>query len=438
MSDYSAREQHAWYMYDFAQSAFSTTVITLFLGPYLTALAKAAADAHGMVHPLHLDVDARSYWSYLISLSVILQVLFLPVLGAVADYSRRKKEMLGVVAYIGAGATMSMFFLQGNRYLLGGLLFLIANVSFGTGVTIYNSFLPEIAPREDRDNVSSKGWGMGYVGGGTLLALNLLLYLNAARIGISDSMAVRISLCSAGGWWALFTILPLLRVHNRGPEHVLAAGQSAIATVARQLAHTIGEMRRYPQTMRFVIAFLLFNDAIQTVIALASQFGNDELKIPISQLTLAILMVQFVAFFGAMGFNALARIITAKRAVAVSLVIWSGTLIYIYLEVRSTLQFFIMAAVVALVLGGSQALSRSLYAQLIPKFKEAEYYSLYEVTDKGTSWLCPLFFGLALQFTKSYRIAILSLIIFFLAGLFVLLSVNVEQGERDIALAQKV
>ena len=123
---------------------------------------------------------------------------------------------------------------------------------------------------------------------------------------MSDSMAVRISLCSAGVWWALFTIPTLVRLHNRGPAHLLAAGQSAIATVVRQLAHTIGEMRRYPQTMRFVIAFLLYNDAIQTVIALASQFGNDELKIPISQLTLAILMVQFVAFFGAMVFNWLA------------------------------------------------------------------------------------------------------------------------------------
>ena len=438
MTGSTAREQHGWYMYDFAQSAFSTTVVTLFLGPYLTALAKSAADAHGMVHPLHLDIDARSYWSYLISLSVILQVLFLPMLGAIADYSRRKKELLGLVAYIGAGATITMFFLEGSRYLLGGLLFLIANVSFGAGVTIYNSFLPEIAPREDRDRVSSRGWGMGYVGGGTLLALNLLLYLNAARIGLSESMAVRISICSAGVWWALFTIPMLLRVHNRGAAHVLPAGQNAIATMLRQLAHTIGQMRRYPQTMRFVIAFLLYNDAIQTVIALASQFGNDELKIPISQLTLAILMVQFVAFFGAMGFNALARVITAKRAVAVSLVIWSATLIYIYLEVKTTVQFFVMAAVVALVLGGSQALSRSLYAQLIPKFQEAEYYSLYEVTDKGTSWLCPLFFGLALQFTKSYRIAILSLIIFFLAGLLVLLQVDVERGERDVALAQKV
>ena len=433
MNDDSAREQRGWYMYDFAQSAFSTTVVTLFLGPYLTALAKAAADAHGIVHPLGIVVDARSYWSYMVSLSVILQVVFLPMVGAVADFGRRKKEMLGAVAYLGAAATMAMFFLKGKQYLLGGLLFLIANVSFGAGVAIYNSFLPEIAPREDRDAVSSKGWGMGYVGGGLLLALNLILYLNAARIGISEPIAVRISLCSAGAWWAVFTIPPLLTLHNRHPVRRLPAGQSAILMVLRQLVHTLREMRCYPQALTFMAAFLLYNDAIQTVIALASQFGNDELKIPISQLTLAILMVQFVAFFGAMAFKSLAATITAKRAVVVSLVIWTVVLVYIYLAVRTTLQFFIMAAIVALVLGGSQALSRSLFAQMIPKFNEAQYYSIYEVSDKGTSWLCPMFFGLALQFTKSYRIAILSLIVFFLAGLLVLLKVDVERGERDVA-----
>lgn len=434
MPDYSAREQRGWYMYDFAQSAFSTTVVTLFLGPYLTALAKAAADSRGMVHPLGLDVDARSFWSYLISLSVVLQVVFLPMVGAIADYARRKKEMLATAAYTGAGATVAMFALTGKHYLLGGLLFLIANVSFGAGVAIYNSFLPEIAPMGERDAVSSKGWGMGYIGGGLLLGLNLLLYLNSARLGISESLAVRISLCSAGVWWALFTILPLAILHNRGPAHILKGGQHAVASVVRQLGHTVREVRRYPEALRFMIAFLLYNDAIQTVIALASQYGNDELKIPVSTLTIAILMVQFVAFFGAMGFKYLAAAITAKRAVAVSLVIWAGVLIYIYLAVRTTLQFFIMAAVVAIVLGGSQALSRSLFAQMIPKSKEAEYYSIYEITDKGTSWLCPLFFGLALQFTRSYRVAILSLIIFFIAGLLVLLKVNVERGERDVAL----
>ena len=146
MIPYSAREQRGWYMYDFANSAFSTTVVTLFLGPYLTALAKTAADERGYVYPLGLAADARSYWSYMVSLSVILQVLFLPLVGAIADYGRRKKEVLGATAYLGASATIGMFFLEGKDYLLGGVLFLIANVSFGASVVIYNSFLPEIAP----------------------------------------------------------------------------------------------------------------------------------------------------------------------------------------------------------------------------------------------------------------------------------------------------
>jgi len=437
-SNHSTREQRGWYMYDFAQTAFSTTVVTLFLGPYLTAIAKSAADSRGMIHPLGITVDARSYWSYLVSLSVVLQVLFLPLIGAVADYGRRKKQALAACAFIGAGATIAMFFLQGNHYQAGGALFLIANVSFGAGVVVYNSFLPEIAPEKDRDAVSSKGWATGYIGGGVLLALNLLLYLNAERIGISEGMAVRISLASAGAWWAAFTIIPLAALHNRGTPRKLAPGESAVMAVLRLLGHTVREMRLFPQALTFMIAFLLYNDAIQTVIALATQFGNDELKIPVSTLTLVILMVQFVAFFGALSFKWLADAITAKRAVVVSLVIWTGVLVYIYLAVKTTLQFFIMAAIVAVVLGGSQALSRSLFAQLIPKLKEAQYYSIYEVSDKGTSWLCPLFFGLALQFTKSYRVAILSLIIFFAAGLTVLLRVDVRRGEQDVAVHESM
>jgi MFS transporter, UMF1 family len=433
MNSYSAREQRGWYLYDWANSAFATTVITLFLGPYLTTLAKAAADAQGHVHPLGIGADARSYWSYLVSLSVVLQVLVLPVVGAIADYGRRKKEVLGATAYLGAAATMAMFFLQGKQYLFGGALFLIANVSFGASIVIYNSFLPEIAPPEDRDAVSSRGWGIGYLGGGLLLALNLVLYLRAGQIGMSEAMAVRISMSSAGVWWAVFTVPTLLALHNRGPARALPAGHSAVGAAISRLRQTIGHVRQYPQTTTFLIAYLLYNDAIQTVLALASQFGNDELKIPVSQLTLAILMVQFVGFFGAMGFNWLAAAINAKRAVLVSLAIWSATLIYIYAAVTTTLQFFLMAAVVAIVMGGSQALSRSLYAQLVPQGREAEYFSLYEISDKGTSWLCPLLFGLALQFTKSYRIAILSLIVFFIAGLLVLLRVDVEQGERDVA-----
>lgn len=428
----STQEQRAWCVYDFGQSAFSTTVVTLFLGPYLTALAKSAADRNGMLHPFGIPVSALSYWSYLISLSVMLQVLFLPVIGAVADYARRKKEALATAAFLGAAATVAMFFLKDGHWLFGGILFLIANVSFGSGVVIYNSFLPEIAAREERDAVSSKGWATGYVGGGLLLALNLLLYLNASRLGIGEGMAVRISLASAGVWWAIFTIPSLAGLRNHVPARARAFGQNAAGNIFRQLKHTVGEVRQFPQALTFMAAFLLYNDAIQTVIALASQFGHDELKIPMSQLTLAILMVQFVAFFGALTFQRLAAVIGAKRAVIFSLIIWTGILFYAWAAVKTTPEFFAMAAAVALVLGGSQALSRSLYAQLIPPLKEAEYYSIYEITDKGTSWLCPLFFGLALQFTKSYRIAILSLVVFFVAGLLVLLRVNVDRGELDV------
>ena len=438
MTTYSVREQRGWYVYDWANSAFATTAIALFLGPYLTSLAKAAADAHGFVHPFGLEpfdlkIDARSYWSYLISLSVALQVFVLPITGAIADYGRRKKECLAGTAYVGAAAASAMYFLQGDMYLWGGLLFIIANISFGASVVIYNSFLPEIAPPEERDAVSSRGWGIGYLGGGALLALNLALYSNAARLGITEGMAVRISLSSSGVWWAIFTIPTLLTLRNRGPAKKLGQGQSAIRHTLGQLAHTVRHMRQFPETMTFLIAYLLYNDAIQAVLALASQFANDELKIPVSQLTLAILMVQFVGFFGAFGFNWIAAAMGAKRAVIVSLVLWIGTLIWLYAAVHGVTGFFLVAAAVGIVMGGSQALSRSLYAQLIPPGREAEYYSIYEISDKGTSWLSPMVFGLALQFTGSYRIAILSLVVFFVAGLAVLTRVDVAEGEREAA-----
>jgi UMF1 family MFS transporter len=304
----------------------------------------------------------------------------------------------------------------------------------GASVVIYNSFLPEIAPPEDRDNVSSKGWAIGYAGGGLLLALNLLLYTRAESFGITEALAVRISLASAGAWCALFTIPPLLTLRNRGPARPLPPGQSLLGAGARQLLHTIRDIRRFPETLTFLIAYLLYNDAIQAVLSLATQFGNDELKIPLSQVTVAFLMSQFVGIAGALAFNSLAVRITAKRAIAVSLVIWTGVLIYVYGFVHTTGEFFVAVAWVALAMGGSQALTRSLFAQFIPQGKEAEYFGVYEITDKGTSWLCPLLFGLVLQFTMSYRTAILSLIVFFVAGFAILLRVNVEKGERDVSL----
>lgn len=425
------REQWAWYSYDWGNSAFSSTVVTLFLGPYLTSLAKAAADSSGKIHPFGLALDPRALWSYLIALSVILQVIFLPLVGAIADYGHLKREMLGGLALIGVVSTSLMFFMQGDNYLFGAGLFLIANLTFGASIVIYNAFLPEISTPEQRDNVSSTGWGIGYLGGGVLLALNLYLYSNAASLGISEALAVRISLCSAGIWWGIFTIPAYLGLRNRKVGRELPPGETFLSVGIHQVQALFRDIRHYPQALLFLIAFLLYNDGIQTVISLSSQFGADQLNMSMASLTKAILMVQFVAFFGATGFNLIARWIGAKNSVCLALVIWTGVLLYIWLAVKTEGEFFILAFVIALVMGGSQALSRSMFSQLIPKGREAEYFSLYEISDKGTSWISPLVFGLALELTGNYRLAILSLILFFIGGLLVLMRVDLRKGIEE-------
>lgn len=426
------RERVGWYFYDWANSAFYTTVVTVFLGPYLTEVAKAAAQSLGedntFVYPLGIKVFYGSFFPYVVSLSVALQVLLLPILGALADYSHRKKQMLALFAYIGAFATMALYFLQGTNYLLGGALFVVANLSFGASEAFYNSFLNDIAGPDDRDRVSSTGWAIGYLGGGILLALNLYLFSKADAFGLTTEHAVRISLASSGAWWAVFTLIPMSTLKNRLPAKSSPAGKSYVATGFNQLRHTIKSARRYPQTLLFLIGYLLYNDGIQAVIALAAVFGKEELKLEEATLVQVILMVQFVAFFGSLLFNWVAKVTGGKRAIMISLVIWTGVLVYAYALLQTKLQFFILGGVIAIVLGGSQALSRSVYSLMIPKGQEAEYFSLYEVSDKGTSWLAPLLFGLALQFTGSYRAAILSLVVFFIVGLVLLVRVNVREA----------
>ena len=427
----SKREQRGWYFYDWANSAFSTTVVTLFFGPYLTTLAKAASGEDGAVALLGLRLPAEAVWPYLVSLSVLTQVAALPLLGAIADYGRRKKEMLGVLAYAGAAATVLKFLLDGDRYLLGCLLFLVANFCFGASVVIYNSFLPEIASSSERDAVSSNGWGLGYLGGGLLLGLNLLLYSKTASLGISEAFAVRLSLASAGLWWALFTLIPLATLRNRGPGRRPPPGVGYLEAGLRQLFSTFRQVRAYRQALWFLLAYLLYNDGIQTAITLAAQFGQEELGLSMGVLTGSILLAQGVAFCGALGFKLVAARTGAKRALMLTLLIWSLTLVYLYAWVRDEADFYVLAAIVGAVMGASQALSRSLFSFLIPRGQEAEYYSLYEISDKGTSWLGPLFFGLALQFTGRYRLAVLSLVVFFAVGLALLSRVDVRAGARE-------
>ena len=342
-------------------------------------------------------------------------------------------------ATIGAIATILMFLVTGNLWWLGGVLFIVANLSFGAAIVFYNAYLPDIASEEERDRVSSYGWAMGYLGGGILLALNLAFFIFSEDIGVPGDLAVRINLASAGIWWLGFAFITWARLRPRHAARSLPTGETYASIGFKQLKKTFSQVKHFPETLKFLLAYFLYNDGIQTVIAISSTFAAAPLiqgGLELDQQTLiaVILMIQFVAFFGALFWGKLAGWIGAKQSVVVSLVIWAGVVIYAYGGLKGegrVTEFFILGVFIALVMGGSQAISRSLFAQMIPNGKEAEFFSFYEISERGTSWIGPLVFGLANQIFGNLRIAILSLIFFFVMGLILLPFVNVSKAIAD-------
>jgi len=432
------REIFGWAMYDWANSAFSTTVGTVFLGPYVSSLARAAAEQLGSstVSVLGIAVAPDSFLPYCVSISVGLQVFFLPILGAIADFTHLRKAMMQFFAFVGSVATMLLFFVTGEVWWLGGLLFIIANLAFGAAIVFYNAYLPDIASEDQRDRVSSYGWAMGYLGGGLLLLFNLAFYQLRDFLGVSEALAVRVNLASAGVWWFGWSFLTWSRLRARRAARSLPPGKNYLTVGFEQLRTTFREAGNYPQTIRYLIAYLVYNDGIQTVIAVSAIFAaapliQGGLAMDQGTLIILILMIQFVAFGGALFWGRLATWVGAKQAILISLVIWSLVVIYAYFGLQGdsrTVEFFILGVFIALVLGGSQAISRSLFAQMIPKGKEAEFFSIYEISERGTSWIGPLLFGLVNQLTGSLRPAIVSIIIFFVLGLILLSRVDVRQA----------
>jgi UMF1 family MFS transporter len=435
------REIFGWTMYDWANSAFSATVATTLLGPYLTALAQDIVGENGVVMsfgPLG-SITAKSFFPFCIAASVFLQVFLLPILGAIADYSGLKKRLLALFCYMGVTATCLLFFISGSLYTIGGLLFIIANLSFGGALVLYNAFLPEITTEDRRDKVSSRGFAMGYLGGGLLLALNLGLVVWAQSKGDRDlvNLAVRISLLSAGVWWGGFALLAFFRLKERGAKRQLPQGKTYLRVGFSETVKTFRELGRLRQTLKYLLGYLLFNDGIQTISAMSGVFLEQELfkarglEPDRSFLLGIILMVQFVAFGGALLFERIAKAMGTKNAILVSLVLWSGIVIYAYGFLETIAQAWVMGVAIAIVLGGSQALSRSLFSRMIPAGREASFFGIYEISERGTSWIGPLIFGIVVSTTNSYRQAILSLIVFFVAGMLVLLFTDTDRAVHE-------
>lgn len=437
----NGRFRRSWYWYDWANSAYVTTTATVLLGPYLTSVAKEAACpglAEGArcttdLSVLGVPVDPGSLVPYTVTAATILSAIVLIFVGAIADRSPRPARLLGGFAWAGSLAACFMFFLVGSNWQLGVGLMMVAAVCLGSAQVVYDSLLCQIASPDERDSVSSRGWALGYLGGGLLLAINLAL-VTIKPFGLDTETTVRISLLSAGLWWALFTVIPVKGMWDlRGVERPEVAREAGIVGGSlRQLWDTFTELRAFPQTMLFLLAYLFFNDGIQTVIGVSSLYGAEELNFTQEQLIVTILLVQFVAFGGALLFGRLAARIGAWRSVLLSLALWTVTVALAFLVPEEAFYpFLALGVLIGIVLGGSQALSRSLYSQLIPKNREAEFFSLYQAMERGTSWFGTLTFGLVYQLTHSYRWAIIALVVFFVLGGVLLARVDVRQGIID-------
>ncbi len=442
------RLQRSWYWYDWANSAYVTTTGTVLLSPYLTTVARRAAcpgqstDAvcAATLQVLGIPVAPGSLALYAVTVTTLLSAVLLPVVGAVADTSGRRRELLAGFAWVGAAAATAMVAITGDRWQLGVLLQLVAGICLGSSLVVYDAILCDIATPDERDRVSTRGWALGYAGGALLLVANLALVLGHDAVGVSTETAVRVSLCSAGLWWAAFTVVPFVGLRRLPPSATAQPSTQGRAPTwaARtgaafgQLARTVRHLAGYRQTWLFLLAYLFYNDGIQTVIYAASLYGKEELGLPESALITTILVVQVVGFAGALAFGRLAALIGARRTVLIGILAWSVVIAAGYLLPAGRLLPFVgLGAAIGLVLGGTQSLSRSLFSQLVPRGKEAEYFSLYQAAERGTSWFGTLAFGLTFQMTGSYRQAILVLLAFFLIGGVLLTRVDVARGAAE-------
>ena len=433
------RQQKAWNWYDWANSAYYTTVLTVLFAPYMITVAGNAAgctDAddtcNKTVSLLGLDLAAGSLPFYLTSFATIASAFVLPVVGAFVDRSPRKKWNMGGFAFAGAFFAALLFFLEGDNWQIGAVAIVMSSILGGCSLVAYYAILVDISTEEERDRVSSRGWAFGYLGGGLLLVVNLALVLGNDAIGLSTGMAVRISLLSAALWWAAFTIIPFVRLRNRPPVNVLDEPGGLFQRSFGQLWATLKDLRNYPMTLTFLLSYVFYNDGIQTVIYSASVYGSEELGFGTSVLIATILLIQFVAFGGALFFGRLAAKYGAYKSILYGCYAWMVIVVVaMFLPEKNIALFLAVGIAIGIVLGGTQALSRSFFSLLIPRGREGEYFALYNAFERGTSWFGVLLFGVMFQVTDSYRPAIVSLIIFFVLGVILLMRLDPERGIRE-------
>ena len=415
------RDLRAWAMYDWANSAVQTTIIAAIFPIYFQKVAAA-----GIPGPV-----ATSRFAWATTIAIVIVAVVAPLLGAVADYAPVKKRLLGLFMAIGAAATAAMFFITRGDWQFALVLFVIANVGVAGSIVFYDSLLPHIASEAELDRVSTAGYALGYFGGGVLLAINIVMMSRPDWFFLpSRDVAVRASLASVAVWWVVFSI-PLFRRVAEPPLRLQPTGRSVgpgLLSAARRLLETFRELRRYRQAFMLLLAFFIYNDGIQTMIRMATTYGT-EIGIDENAMIAALMITQFIGVPFGFLFGFFARRIGAKRALFAGLMTYSLITILGY-YMRTAAHFYLLAMLVGMVQGGTQALSRSLFASMIPKQKSSEFFAFFGVFERYAGVLGPALFAWVVAHSGTSRNAILSVLAFFIIGGALLTLVDVEGGRR--------
>lgn len=412
-------------MYDWANSAY-ITIFGAVIGAFFTGTIMTGESYFGL--------SGEALFSILIGIGSIILLLAMPILGAVADYTDAKRRFLRNFAFVGATFAILIAFIPDGQVTLFLIIVVVSQFGFVAANVFYDGFLPEIASDDTIDQVSSKGFALGYLGGGLYLLFALVLILFSSEdpgATLNETFAARIAIFGSGVWWALFSLFSLARLPADGQGSSKRSLSEYASIGFSRTIDTTRKLRQFPQLLLFVLAFIVYNSGIGTVIAVSGPYAEDTLGLKLETIALAFLIVQFIAVGGAFMFGALANRIGPKRSVLISLVIWLCVAIMAYfLPEGGSTGFLALAAVIGFVLGGVQALSRSLYGTMIPEEASAEFFGFYSVFSK-LSGIGPLMFGIVSAATGSGRTAILSVALFFVIGFIMLASVNVDQARAS-------
>lgn len=414
-------ELRAWALYDWANSVYMTTVLATLFPIYFRTVAGALLGP-GL---------ATARFALATSCAVTIVALISPICGALADYAGSRKKMLGLFLGLGVTSTGAMFLIGRGDWVLGLLLFVVGNVGASASIVFYNSLLPHVARPDEVHRLSTSGFALGYLSGGLLLAFNLLMIQKHDAFGIPDSAtATRLSFVTAAVWWALFSI-PLFRWVREPPRLVASAaeaGRPAVTVAVGRLWTTLLHMRAHRDAGFMLLAFLFYNDGINTIIRMAAIYGTD-IGIAPASLMVGILMVQFIGIPCAFLSGALADRIGARRVIFLTLAVYV-VIAWLGYRMKTNTDFLVLATLVGVVQGGAQALGRSVFASLVPRHKSAEMFGFFGVFDKFGGVMGSALFALTITLTGSGRLAILALSVLFVAGALVLSLVNVERGRR--------